>query len=396
MAEAGSHLRYNKPNDVATSPAPRREQLPALTSLRFFAALHVVLHHFAWAEARKHSENYANPLVAGWFNILDVGFLAVSFFFVLSGFILAYTYLDKAEQGLPPRPFYVARFARIYPAYFVSLIPGARIVWNLAKQFGAPFAALYCGAKLAMVHTWLPSTNQGWNDPTWSLSVEALFYASFPFFAVKIARMPKQKVRGWLLAAFAAIVALGIARQIVESQTGDFDLVRNWFLRFPPARLPEFLFGVLLGKSFMAAPKEERIDDGKLVYALATSVAVLACSSLIPGAFLTPVLVPAIAWLLVEAARAKGALGKFLALPWMLLLGEASYSLYLIHGPVRAGYESAMRRLYHGSPDSLAFLLPYVAVAIGASILMHKWVEVPARGWIRSKLDRVPRASQAS
>ena len=284
----------------------------------------MVLHHFAWSQARAHREPDINVFTAAAFNFLDVGFLAVSFFFVLSGFILAYTYLDKAEHGLAPKPFYLARFARIYPAYFVSLIPGCRIVWTLLKQFGAPFALLYLGAKLGMVHTWLHSTSQGWNDPTWSLSVEALFYATFPFFAVRIARLKTSQIKPWLFGMFGLIVLLGVARQVVETRSSDFDLVRDYFLRFPPSRLPEFLFGVLLGKAFMQAPTQEQTGDGLLLPAMGACGLVLAGSSFIPSAFLTTALVPAVAWLLIEAARAKGALGRFLALPLMLLLGEAS------------------------------------------------------------------------
>lgn len=351
--------------------------------------MHVVLHHFAWAEARTRPENYSNPLISAWFNILNVGFLAVSFFFVLSGFILAYTYLDKAENGLDARPFYVARFARIYPAYVVSLIPGAPILLQLAKQFGLDFALLFCGAKLAMVHTWLHATSQGWNDPTWSLSVEALFYATFPLFAERIAKLKRERVLPWLFATFGLIVALGCLRLVVEARSDDFDLVRDYFLRFPPARLPEFLFGVLLGKAYMQSSRlQAPRQDWTLWAAMVACVSVLASSSFIPPAFLTTALVPAVAWLLLEAARTTGPLARFLALPAMLLLGEASYSLYLIHGPVRAGYERLMSRFYHGDPASLAYLAPYLLLAVGASILMHKFVEVPARGWIRAKLSR--------
>jgi peptidoglycan/LPS O-acetylase OafA/YrhL len=89
----------------------RRPQLPALTSSRFFAALYVVLFHLQTCQ-----------LIAGpsWFRkFCSIGYTGVSFFFVLSGFILVYTYAGRDQSA---REFWRARFARVYPAYAFSLL----------------------------------------------------------------------------------------------------------------------------------------------------------------------------------------------------------------------------------------------------------------------------------
>src|SRR5579864_7801332 len=88
-----------------------RPRLPALTSLRFFAALHVFVFHM-----------YAMKIAstAGWTRqISSIGYVGVSFFFVLSGFILVYTY---AGRQFSAAEFWRARFARTYPAYLFSLL----------------------------------------------------------------------------------------------------------------------------------------------------------------------------------------------------------------------------------------------------------------------------------
>lgn len=241
-----------------------------------------------------------------------------------------------------------------------------------------------------MLHTWFPSTSQGWNDPTWSLSVEALFYASFPFFATRIARIRADKVKPLLAIAFGAIVLLAVARQWVDSQGGDFDTIRYYFIRLPLSRLPEFLLGVLLGRWFMdrqAAGNTSSQSGTSVMGAIAACVAIMAMSGFIPPAFQTVALVPAIAWLLVSAARGGGWVSHFLAAPFMLLLGEASYSLYLIHGPVRAVFESLAHRFVDVTSDSIPLLLLYLVSAIAASILMHKCIEIPARNWIRNRFN---------
>lgn len=95
-----------------SAPAAR---LDAITGLRFFAALHVVLFHYAVRTLG------ATSAVAG--HVVSFGFVGVSFFFVLSGFILAYSYAPRAAEGaVAPRPFYASRVARIYPLYLAALL----------------------------------------------------------------------------------------------------------------------------------------------------------------------------------------------------------------------------------------------------------------------------------
>src|SRR6478752_7231975 len=102
---------------TATAPGrertpPRRDTLPALTGLRFVAALLVVLFHYQFLVP-----GLAQSAVPGA-RVIQAGFVGVSIFFVLSGFILAYTYLDPdGTMRSTVSAFWHARFARIYPAY---------------------------------------------------------------------------------------------------------------------------------------------------------------------------------------------------------------------------------------------------------------------------------------
>jgi len=156
-----------------------RPRLNALTTLRFFAALHVVLFHV----------RVVGILSGGpwWYqNFASIGFVGVNFFFVLSGFILVYTY-DGPQLDAPK--FWRARFARIYPAYALSLIVAAPFFFFAVRNLDLPFFAWSkahfipaCVLTLALLQSWVPQAALTWNSVCWSLSVEALFYFVFPFF----------------------------------------------------------------------------------------------------------------------------------------------------------------------------------------------------------------------
>src|SRR5579875_2310310 len=110
-----------------------RTEIPALTSLRFFAALWVVLFHI-----RELGLWPGGPLP--YRALVRVGYLGVSFFFVLSGFILVYVY---AGRHIPKGRFWQARFARVYPAYLFSLLiflPFAMGILPIMRQFHLPLA----------------------------------------------------------------------------------------------------------------------------------------------------------------------------------------------------------------------------------------------------------------
>ena len=109
-------------------------RLPALTSLRFLAALHVVMFHL---HALKIYEG------SGWYHRTAlIGYVGVSLFYVLSGFILVYTY---GGRELKIGKFWQARFARVYPAYLFSLVltaPGFFYVCIALKNIDMAFVCM--------------------------------------------------------------------------------------------------------------------------------------------------------------------------------------------------------------------------------------------------------------
>src|SRR3954469_3132944 len=185
-----------------------RPHLPALTSLRFLAALHVLLFHVQ-----------AMGAVFGpaWFrNLSSIGYVGVSFFFVLSGFILVYTYAGKQVNT---GDFWRARFARVYPAYAFALLISMPFFLFAVRHFNEiklPFMAfeaahvkLTAALEILLLQAWVPPAALSWNPVGWSLSVEAFFYLLFPLLLLPYTRLSRK-------ALFAVIIACWLASSMVS------------------------------------------------------------------------------------------------------------------------------------------------------------------------------------
>ncbi|MGY3421254.1 MULTISPECIES: acyltransferase [unclassified Bradyrhizobium] len=157
--------------------------IPALTSLRFFAAIWVALLHFQLGLPRDE---------ASWF--LMKGALAVDFFFILSGFILAHSNFDAWGRGeFEFRPFIVKRFARLYPVHFVTLcffvIIGLIVsITGREVDHAGRYDFAWLIPQVLMVHGWTWIDHGTFNYPSWSISAEWFAYLLFPAIAALVFR----------------------------------------------------------------------------------------------------------------------------------------------------------------------------------------------------------------
>ena len=333
-------------------------------------------------------------------NIVGSGFVGVSLFFVLSGFILAYSYLDvQGQKPLDKRAFWLARFARIYPVYLVGtlvmvpfylafLLHQMPVLKAVVKGAGATLVAL------SLLQAWWPGTAALLNYPSWSLSVEAFFYAVFPFVAPVVGRLSSSRLLGlmgasWLL----SLVVPGCYWHFAGP--GSPETFNFWIgvVKFNPlVRLPEFLIGVALGRLFLLQSQRATAAWGQWVSmlpvaALGAAFWMLAQGSILPFVLLSNcLLVPAFAVLIFSLAWNRGVLSAFLSLPLVMALGEASYALYIIHVPLY----TVMTRAAAQAPilSTSGFLLVYLVCALGASLLLTRFVEKPAREALKRRRAR--------
>ena len=352
--------------------ARQRRDLPALTGIRFFAAWYVVLFHGLPGLARR----YPVPKLLATF--LSNGYLAVGLFFLLSGFILTYTYEGQLNESSGRVRFWEARFARIYPVYLLSLV--------LSYWFATDLHLGTRVAVLGMVQAWNPVNPDmagAWNYPAWTLSAEAFFYICFPFVVPWMSRR-SDRALFWLTAALLTVCIVGHTPLKGLGDWKNKAVLFERVLPLPALRIPEFLVGVVLGLRFLRQKiVQEQPSRPLLVYSAV--VGTLATLSLPLGDWDSLVILP-FSILIYELARGGSWLAIFLSTRIMVLLGGSSYAIYLLRYPVT----SWTRVLFSGLPVSLIrsgeWAAPLILVLF--SILVFRYWEEPSRKTLRSWFAR--------
>ncbi len=380
--------------------------LPALTGARFFAAFAVVVHHYGQGSIR-----FFAPLLV----CAKAGPAAVSFFYVLSGAVM--TWGCTGPDGTPSRPtrkFWAQRAARLLPAYVAALALSFLpfVGEELKHHPGAPGAvriALGLLASSTLLQAFIIPLAWGLNTPAWSISCEAFFYANWPRLVTALrserASFPwGRAVAAWLLglvvpllaivALRAGIVPAGPYATLQEDVSGGELLVRA-VSYFPPFRLPEFVLGIVVGHALRRTPSGPRslwkdtAREGALLAALGgaawafgsglgeelTGVAVTRRICIESGA--TSLLFALLVW---QLARGDGLGKRLLSRPWLLLLGEASYAMYVLQEPVVVWTTATLKRLQPAAMahwDAIFWL--YAAALVLGSVVIHKKWETPLR-----------------
>ncbi|PPS66901.1 MULTISPECIES: acyltransferase family protein [Streptomyces] len=364
----------------------RVERLPSLTGLRWFAALSVFVCHIA------QQGIFADPDVASFLgHLTSLGSLAVSLFFVLSGYVLTWS----ARDGDSVRSFWRRRFAKIYPLHFVTFCIAGVIIFSLSEPV-LPGGSTFDGMvpNLLLVHSWLPDAYivSGFNTPSWSLSCEMAFYLTFPLWYRLLRRIRVRRL--WWYAAGLALAVMCmpfVARLLPDSAevVPGMPLRDMWFTYwFPPVRMLEFLLGIVL-----ALIRREGTWRGPTTGTAALLLGgAFALNQVVPPMFtLTATTVVPIA-LLIAAAADGDLRGRRTGLraPVLLRLGEWSYAFYLIHfliiryGHRLLGGEQGYARQWD-TPAALGITVAALAVTIAASALLHTCVERPCMTLMRGR-----------
>ncbi len=372
--------------EARVGDAPRELARP-LTSLRFLAALWVLLHH-ALPQGGPGSLSAA---------LGGSGWLGVSLFFVLSGFLLTVRYAPDGRLRGTRRDFWLERVARLAPTYALALLFALPLFLRDARvqDLDAGRVASIAASVLTVQQAWRPELACQWDCPAWSLSVEAWFYLGFP---VAIALLGAWLMRSRLRGSALLLLGLGASAAMFPWLEGRGV---GWALPVyslsPLARWPEFLAGIGLA-GLLREWRPRTAVPGALLFG--TGIAWLSASVAwheriaASGMHLLPISLPGFVLLVAGCWALRGHAAAGLDSAALVLLGEASYALYLFHAPLH-GYLLAIanRVIGRGYDHSWHLFAAYLATAVGLSILLHKRFELPWRARLRHRFGLAGKAS---
>jgi peptidoglycan/LPS O-acetylase OafA/YrhL len=353
---------------ASESRVSARRPMHALTGFRFLAAFYVVLFHFASQPA---SEHHLPRLIV---TALRNGFMGVPFFFLLSGFVLTYSYAGDSGRPRSRWEFWVARFARVYPVYLLSLL----LNWPFRGdgEFHIVLSRGALAATLLATQTWNPHffyLAQAWNPPAWTLSVEIFFYLCFPFLLPACVRLSTRAREAAMIGLVLIIVFCHTAFPVGRLQEPLHHILLD--VPLPVVRLPEFLLGILMGLEYLE--RKPAASNWRSAVSLAAAAAIL-CT--LHGPWLTLSIVP-FAVLIYEMAAGGGMIGRLLSTKAAVFLGGASYAIYLLQFPVRNWVRAAFQQWDPQAGSWGALLSP--ALLMVAACAVFQWYEEPARRLVR-------------
>jgi len=310
--------------------------------------------------------------------------MAVSLFFLLSGFILAYTYAGQINKPGVPRKFWEARFARLWPVYIISLVLISISEHYLPKP--APFVAV-----ILMVQAWNPvdvGMAGAWNTVCWTLSTEAFFYLWFPFIQPRLGKLSSSSLL-WIVAVMLTLI-IGFNLESDGFGHVDTSLLTFSHVPIPILRMPEFITGVVMGNLYILNHGNyirfrSRIAGifGWTSFAALVTIALL-CRSNGRWDSLNCV---GFCLLIYSLAAEDSMISRLLSNPLAKLGGSISYSMYLIQTSIRDFTKQIAAQFGLRSEIGLIILMSCLLTIV--SYLLFQLVEDPARVFLRSMFARL-------
>ncbi|SLM61296.1 MULTISPECIES: acyltransferase family protein [Dickeya] len=351
--------------------------LEPLTSMRFFAAAGVVFAHYGY--------DY------------NTGGIGVIFFFILSGFILAYNYNDNFKKiSLSPlNNFYLSRLARIYPIHFVTFLISIPLT---AKE--ANYSITDTLSNILLIHTWYPKISNifSYNGVSWTLSCELFFYISLPFILYGSHRFKLSTTKRGITFLLALVI---FSILITSISIGGFikQYSTEWWYgeTSPFSNILNFTLGIITCFIFRKTNKTENI---KTTYA--TIFEIIAILIFFSSYFFhrkmanayswneTIFFAPSIMFIIFVFSFNKGAISKILSHKKLLHLGEISFSMYMIHQLMIRYYELHVGPMIYIALDIVGIIkqIAFSIIIVVAAHISYRVIEMPSRLFIKNISSR--------
>ena len=365
--------------------------LSPLTGIRFFAAIYVILFH---------NIGFFKDSPGFVFNFLKHGYVGVSLFFVLSGFILTYNYIEAfGENYLDNKKFWLARFLRLYPIYFISIIVSLPPFFYFLGKTLPLYPAVFKGIAITtftipLLQSWITFFLGQLNAPGWSLSVEAFLYFTFPFVAPCLAKIKNKNlifiiIFSWILSILPNIILLALQQYKIAIDpdlpsiiTSPYPLYSTFISSFPLFHLPQFMIGVIIAIIYMRDIEQKKyklsnyINNQKVQFLRLAEIVIFSLIIIImaqdkiyiESSLNNGIISPLFGLLFYVLAYEKGIISKLLSLPVFMMLGEASFCMYIFQAPVRTYLTIIVKKL--GYDYTLNFFILYLMILVLLSLFI--------------------------
>lgn len=356
--------------DLARTP-----RLDSLTSLRWWAALGVFVFHI----------RNVVPLPGVVGELARYGNFGVAFFFVLSGFVLTWSW--RREVGIGT--FYWRRFARIYPLHLITLLLAIPVFYSFAPDpahtWVKPFDVAVLGLSFVLLQGWSrdPAILFSGNPASWTLTVEAFFYALHPFIMKAMGRISGRTA---MIAAGGVLLASVAARFVMVAQPAGVAPDLPW----PVLRVNEFLIGMCLAWAIRSGWRP-RIPVWIPFALIAAYVLLPKALDRMTGSRIDPAIAPFVSEIMVAlfailicafaVADLEGRTRLSRSTP-LVRLGEWSYAFYLIHATLIYAVLALFGR-QHGL-WGVGWIIVLLTASIVCAWALHRLVEHPIERHLRA------------
>ncbi|MBS1764519.1 MAG: acyltransferase [Bacteroidetes bacterium] len=369
-------------------------KLQALTSLRFFFAFMVFLCHLTYFR------DSGIPMIENLLEkYLRYGYLGVNFFFMLSGFVMAFTYASAiAEQQFSKKEFLIKRAIRIVPLHYFTLLLITPVVVKSVLEDGG-FTAHHTfqflvkfGAHLTLTQSFIPAIPYyfSFNNPAWSISAEMFFYLMFPAIVAFIFRKGLIRSYGFYL------FLLGVALVLMTAIRNFYD--PQWLFYINPfIRILDFMMGIFLFFFYSIIRHSNRMNPSRasilqIISLIVPVVFFMGIENVFKAYSNSLYFYIPMALLIFSFAFSEGSLAKLISVRPLIFLGEASYSFYLTQD-ITARYmnwngtrHEIIREWFAG--NYLAYAAVQLVIALLVAIIVHLYVEEPLTKWLKTKYEK--------
>lgn len=339
--------------------------IPAIQGLRAVAFLAIFVTH------------------SGLGSFAFLGAWGVSVFLMLSGFLMAYQYLQKPEEPVFGLRFAWSKVRSLYPLHIVTMVAMLPFAFSHVLKGSLSLVTLFVDVALnvGMLHAWVTFTLEALNGPSWFMCAIAFAYFLFPLIIKRLKALRSTGDALLLIGCFAAVYAVaGVVAYMLDANGAAPEIVKWCTYYFPPVRFCDFGIGCALGWLFLNADKSKTIEMSRLV----NGAGQIACFLLIAASMVAyateapffgsrPVrpsllFLPTTAVLIWLVASCSGAVQRVWSMGWIMRVGDLSPYAFLIHGVVLNYVSRVFKAGLPAAPKVVAAL-----VALAITLVTSAW-----------------------